>query len=394
MENTFSDVSETGFRFGFMDPVFGFIGIQIDGAGLTFDATTGAPTGGTISTLDFYSQDGAGGLVIFRLTNFPDPTVEGLNTALPEWYTPEKFFTIILTQPGVQLTTVDLPPPPADDLVLVGTADDDTLTGLSGDDSIRGNDGNDRIFGGAGDDDLRGNKGNDLIEGGAGNDTLRGGKGDDQLYGNQLFSFDTEDGDNTLYGGRGNDLLETGNGNDLLNGGSGNDQITTSGGNNRIIGGSGDDTILGGVGNDRISGNDGNDTIVDLGGVNRIWAGAGDDTIAVVGNDSRIWGGSGSDTFAFADTTLASGLPEQPTAGTATLFDFDVSDDIFAVQFDTDTTAQEQFDAFLAQASQNGANVNWTSSDGATTVVLRNTDLDDLMLSNFTDVDGSLAVFG
>lgn len=87
--------------------------------------------------------------------------------------------------------------------------------GGSGDDDYFAGGGNDDLYGGAGDDDLYGESGSDKLYGGDDSDELYGGSGSDSLYGGTSID--------TLYGGSGHDLIDGGSGDDRLLGGSGND---------------------------------------------------------------------------------------------------------------------------------------------------------------------------
>jgi Ca2+-binding RTX toxin-like protein len=93
---------------------------------------------------------------------------------------------IATLQSGAALAATDIAvdngtatPPPAQGMVINGTAGNDSLVGGAGNDSMQGGAGADTMLGGAGNDAIGGNDGNDRIEGGTGNDTLSGGSGQD-----------------------------------------------------------------------------------------------------------------------------------------------------------------------------------------------------------------------
>ncbi|MEO1306938.1 MAG: calcium-binding protein [Pseudomonadota bacterium] len=397
MDSEFSNASATGFQYGYIDPMGVFIGVTVFGEDFTYDID-GAPTAGTVTKLELTSQDGLGGYAVFRLSNLPVDTVAGLDAALPDWYTIEKFFSFVLTFPGVEFSLVDeTPAPPVGDQVLVGDADNNTLSGAEGNDNIRGKAGDDQLSGAAGNDELFGNQGMDLLLGGAGNDTLRGGQDDDQLYGGdtsvllgsidlpglEIEEDDTNTGNDQLFGGKGNDGLYTGDGNDLLNGGDGNDNLFSTGGSNTFIGGAGNDAMIGGDGDDIMKGNTGEDIILGNAGNNELRGGKGDDILISLGTDDDMWGGQDSDLFVFSD---------EEYTGTATIHDFDTSEDMFAVQKLLTTTTQEQFDDFTTRATQAGDNVMWDNGNGFSVLIL-DTDLADFSLANFEDVEGQLVLY-
>jgi Ca2+-binding RTX toxin-like protein len=95
---------------------------------------------------------------------------------------------IATLQSGAPLAATDIAvdngtatPPPAQGVLINGTAANDSLVGGSGNDTINGFAGADTIVGGAGNDLIDGNDGNDRLEGGAGNDTLSGSGGQDSF---------------------------------------------------------------------------------------------------------------------------------------------------------------------------------------------------------------------
>lgn len=138
-----------------------------------------------------------------------------------------------------------------------------------------------KVNAGRGNDTIYGSFHSDVIRGEAGNDVIMG----DSHLGSRVDPPAGEPGGNTLYGGMGNDTLYGNSGNDLLFGGAGNDQLV-AGGNSGLRGGAGDDTIF-------------------LGG----------------GGSVRAYGGDGADTFRFGG---------HGKLAKATLFDFDVAEDVLA----------------------------------------------------------------
>lgn len=94
----------------------------------------------------------------------------------------------------------------------------------------------------SGNDTFTGTKNADDISGYTGKDVLIGGLGDDNLYGDDSFYFDRDQG--------GRDVLKGGGGNDLLMGVYGNDVLKGDSGNDVLIGGEGNDTLTGGIGAD------------------------------------------------------------------------------------------------------------------------------------------------
>jgi len=157
---------------------------------------------------------------------------------------------------------------------------------------------------------------------------LTGGSGDDRLSGGSSAD--------TIKGGSGDDRLDGGSGNDALEGGSGDD---------RLNGGSGDDVLAGGSGDDQLHGGSGQDSLD---------GGSGDDTLT---------GGSGADVFRFG-------------AGDA-ITDFEQGDRL-------DLGAEGVTAANFAQKvtlSQQGDDV-WLKI-GSSKMLLANTDVDDLDLTDF-----------
>nr|WP_245215529.1 calcium-binding protein [Pararoseomonas baculiformis] len=143
---------------------------------------------------------------------------------------------------ATQLANNPTPPPPAEGIIVRGTANADTLRGSIGNDELLGLGGNDSLMGMAGDDTIDGGAGDDTLDGAGGNDLLVGGAGFDLLLGGA--------GNDILDGGGGLDTLNGGAGADTLNGGFGTDVLNGEAGNDLLDGGAGADTMSGGLGND------------------------------------------------------------------------------------------------------------------------------------------------
>lgn len=96
----------------------------------------------------------------------------------------------------------------------------EVIEGNAGDDDLFGGNGNDSIYGGKGDDYISGDNGNDLLIDMDGNNMFYGGAGHDQMRGGI--------GVDVLYGGAGNDLIYGAGGIDTASGGAGADQFVFS----------------------------------------------------------------------------------------------------------------------------------------------------------------------
>jgi len=156
-----------------------------------------------------------------------------------------------------------------------------------------------RIFGTNRDELAYGDDRNDRINLGAGNDILFGQEGDDKLVGLA--------GDDILVGGSGNDLLRGGNDDDTLDGQSGDDEL---------LGQNGDDLIRGRDGGDLITGGTGNDVMV---------------------------GGEGNDLFFFD--------PAQPGEGRDRIIDFEIGEDLIALDFDDILESDPQIAVDIAEGA-------------------------------------------
>lgn len=221
--------------------------IVFSGTSLTYDLTTGLPTGGTVTGFTVYRFDNAG-------TGTPTSfgTATGLSSSLNAYSLYSGFSGFITS-------------------LLSGN---DTINGSTGNDSLNGYSGNDSITGGNGDDTLAGGSGSDTLVGGAGNDlyilddandtiTEAASAGTDTIRimqgGTYTLATNVENaeiGNTYSYG-----VTINGNGShNLISGGSYNDSITGGAGNDRLSGLAGNDTLNGGTGNDTMFGGAGADT--------------------------------------------------------------------------------------------------------------------------------------
>jgi Ca2+-binding RTX toxin-like protein len=299
---------------------------KVYGASLTYDARSGAFTGGVVTGWDvFVGQEAA------------------------------KYFSIA----GVSLaatTVADMMARAAYASVLLFDGDD-SMAGGSGNDGLWGFNGNDTIAGGGGDDEITGGgpaglfassdpadhtyaypfssaDGSNLLRGDSGNDTLQGGGGLDDINGNS--------GDDIASGGPGDDRLHGGQGEDSLNGNTGNDTLYGDLGPDTLRGGQGQDSIEGGAGNDVLYGDLGDDTL---------FGGTGADTLV---------GGQGADVFGVSIDDLQTRI---------------ISDFNFALGDRVKVLGDVDF-----RADQSGADVvitlTWGGADAL--VVVRNTNLGSL----------------
>lgn len=240
--------------------------IEFIGTGFTYNPFTGAPTGGTITRMDFYVFD-------------------------PFFY--DYYLTATVTNFSVPLTT----------LYNYFLANDWLGFGAlvaGGNDSIVGSSADDQLYGFAGNDTIRGLEGSDIIFGGAGADSLDGGTGDDFLFGDTTPVEGVGFGNDTLIGGDGSDALDGEQGDDSLVGGFGFDFLFGGEGNDTLSGGDDIDALDGEAGNDSLAGGNDSDFFFDRQGNNTISGGAHDDFIgafAPVGGTSVATGGTGQDVY-------------------------------------------------------------------------------------------------
>lgn len=146
---------------------------------------------------------------------------------------------------------------------VIGSAQSDGLRGDAGNNQLIGLGGRDRMSGQGGDDLLRGGDDSDVLDGGGRNDQLFGGRGADILTGGAgADRLNGDQGDDALGGGLGDDRHNGGGGNDTINGGGGRDLLLGQAGNDRLFGGAGNDTLRGGSANDFLNGGGGADRFV------------------------------------------------------------------------------------------------------------------------------------
>jgi Ca2+-binding RTX toxin-like protein len=188
-------------------------------------------------------------------------------------------------------------------------------------------------------EEVIGSLGNDKITGDKKNNTLRGDQGDDTLLGDKGKDF--------LFGGEGDDTINGGDGNDIIDGDrdgtspfarvAGRDVLNGGGGNDIIFGGGNDDSLNGGGGNDTLDGGDGND---------------------------KLFCGAGKDVFVFGK-------------GTTTAADFTIIDDMIDVR--GRFTSLED----VKSAVTNTSGRTLTIVDDGDTLILSNTDIDQIQERNF-----------
>ena len=438
----FFDQTDTGFFYGFEYPDDRpRQGVYVTGIGLTYDAF-GAITGGTVTEIRSATWSSVGGEINWVYKTYTDVnlTVAELSAFDPIWYDTNNFTalsgisdTIALTLDGASFQgseTADIVSGTGfawngnggDDVfngggtvqLINGGDGDDRLSSKNGDDQIFGDAGNDTISGGNGSDTLRGGEGDDVINGGnnrdfiqgnEGNDDIRGGNGDDDINGN--------DGDDVIRGQSGNDKiygdtgLYDGTGNDRLYGGSGDDELFGGAGDDRLYGGRDNDLLQGGAGDDLLNGGGGNDTLIGFEGNDRMSGGSGDDVLVSGSGNQIMNGGSGDDLLqaAVGSDTLKGGTGADVFEFTTEAYesvtdmlvtDFNVGEDKFAiVGAGFDMTAQDQFDQFLAYATQMGNNVVFDASAETYEtfrITLRHVELDTLTVENFVATEGILDV--
>lgn len=442
MEYQVIEASPTRFRYGYFDENGIFRGTTIVGTDLVYDTLgpEGAgipayPIGGTVKRIE-ESHDpalGSGYPSSVKVTSLPVADVAALNELGVNWYDPFLIYALSDPLPGLQLILggaddhldgwdrgpLNVIAKGGDDTIL-GTGLDDVLIGGKGNDILVGRDGDDSLQGGSGADQLFGSAGNDHITGGGENDTLVGGSGDDVIKGDtgdDVIWGDDQDGsyydetapapgndilkggaghdvviggggDDRLHGDEGDDHLVGGTGADRLKGGDGNDQLyggDTTGedtAGNWLDGGAGDDLLVGGSGNDKLVGGAGSDLLAGYLGSDRMYGGEGDDYLVAYGGSDQMEGGAGADTFIFTTEVEGKGV----------VTDFTQGEDLLAVQYDTATTAMEQYERFLENAVQVGNHVVWTSADGLYTIRLEDVQLDALSVADFTSVEGELVL--
>jgi len=314
------------------------------------DLLLGAPDGGTMHLLGFFSAASAGQLGRVDRVQFGDGTI---------WDT-----AYLYTHSGNGTDGPDS---------FIGDAGDNEFYLLGGDDYAYGRAGNDFIDGGDGRDRLYGETGNDTLDGGAGDhaaDDLDGSVGDDtyvfgvgdgadnvyesatgfggfasgtdrvllranltpaqigfRRQGDDLFVLTGEVGDSlrisswfsagsriesfefadgTVWGENevllhqpgateGDDQLTGTNGPDTLDALGGRDNVYGRGGNDLIFGGAGSDNLYGEAGNDTLHGGDEGDYLVGGAGNDQLYGDAGNDTLDSGSGNDVLEGGAGDD---------------------------------------------------------------------------------------------------
>ena len=171
------------------------------GAGLVWNAATGAFTGGTVTSIAHYSN----GAYTDSLDDLNLSAVSVQSAFEAAELSRELFRQALLSGDDVLDARFR-----ENGAVLAAN-----LTGYAGNDVILGGDGNDRLFGGSGMDVLRGYGGDDFLNGGVDDDSIYGGDGLDRIVG--------DGGHDRIFGGNGDDAIYAGAGNDLQNGESGTD---------------------------------------------------------------------------------------------------------------------------------------------------------------------------
>ncbi|MBU2993261.1 calcium-binding protein [Octadecabacter sp. 1_MG-2023] len=421
------------FQFGIIVGGDIFQGVTVKGTDLTYDPVTGLPITGAVRWMEYINY---GSLIdapegMFGLPALTETDVATLNAGSIQWFEPASFLEFVAAQAQLTMNLTfsngEFVGTSGDDRItltdhiyvenravdgrlgddiLKGSETADTLSGSEGADRLFGNYGDDSLYGGTGDDQVFGGNDDDSILGGAGNDRIYGGDGHDWLFGDSETIQDygvTDFGRDVIFGGSGDDIILGHSGNDRLlgdggvdtiYGGMGADDIFGGDGNDylwgddnfvaddaadRLFGGDGDDVLAGGNGDDRLFGGNGNDTIILGEGDQIVNGGAGDDILGSEGNGTNVLiGGSGADQFLFVASSST----------VATIRDFNAAEDVFSLYFAQTTTQQEQFDAFMAGATQVNQHVIWTSDTN--TIVLKRLDIDDLTLDNFVDTQGEV----
>ncbi len=314
------------------------------------DLLLGAPDGGTMHLLGFFSAASAGQLGRVDQVQFGDDTI---------WDT-----AYLYAHSGNGTDGPDSFIGDASDNEFHLLGGDDYAYGRAGNDFIDGGDGRDRLYGEPGNDTLDGGAGDhtaDGLDGGAGDDTYAFGVGDgaddvyesatviaglasgtdrvlfranlthenigfrrqgDDLYvltdeagdslrisswfsaGSRIESFEFADG--TVWGENevllhqpgateGDDQLTGTNGADTLDALGGRDNVYGRGGDDLIFGGAGSDNLYGEAGNDTLHGGDERDYLVGGAGNDRLHGDAGNDTLDSGSGNDVLEGGAGDD---------------------------------------------------------------------------------------------------
>ena len=390
---------------------------DLDAANFTFSGSAQAIDTGTtgndilylsVTEGDLAADRGNDTIIIDSLGDF-GRTLTALGGAGNDRYVgPDTFFG-----------TVEFNGGSGDDVAIGGDADEflfggdgnDTLSGGGGRDTFRGGDGNDRIYGGADTDTIRAGNGNDAIRGGSegdliygedgndlingdggvdiiyggeGIDTVIGGEGGDILYGGTFAENDLDDSADFLSGGAGSDTLYGGGGDDRMFGGTGFDEMNGGDGNDALVGGAEDDVLNGDAGDDSLRGDAGADTLNGGAGNDRLYGGADNDMLDGGAGDDAIIGGDGADTITGgAGTNSVRGdagadVFYNTAGGTDVVHQFVSGEDRVRI----DTVAQIDISGCATQDGDDVV-VDTDGTAGSSTVVLFDTQLSDLSLSDF-----------
>jgi len=396
-----------------------FLLTTVRGHGFTFDAKTGAPTGGVVSAISYgYPEakmaDPRFGAATITFSNL------NLSTQLLDTYGWSNWFmahgaTLPMDKPdflrelapgmvqtfGFADGHRDVTGSQLGDR-LAGADGHDIIDGLGGNDVIRAGTGDDSVTGGGGRDLLHGQGGDDRLDGGTGFDILYGGAGNDRLIGSadddselkpqdqadRLFGGDGDDsfvlgwGNDLGVGGDGDDSFDLGpdrkpgqqggEGNDIIRGEGGNDTITEDLGNDNLFGNSGDDILRGGVGNDVLSG------------------GAGDDVLFGADGRDKMRGGDGQDVFLFRREIYAE-TKSDPRTDVTRIADFDLAQDRIVIDIGKDFDPKTAYHWFMEHAAQVAFATVYTD-DAGWSVMLNNTRIGELTVENFMVSDAIWAL--
>lgn len=231
------------------------------GSGLTYDGTTGAVTGGTITG---YTK---------AIDGYGTFSVSNLNVAATTVY---QYLQVDHDMAGLMALMF------AGNDSMTGSAEADVLLGYAGKDTLNGAAGADTLKGGAGNDTYIVDQAGDVV-------SELAGEGNDLIKSAISFNLKDSDGPGT-HGGRVERLTLTGV--DAINGtGNGlNNVLTGNGAKNKLWGNNSNDTLMGNNGNDSLYGGKGSDVLKGGGHSDLILGGVGNDLLT---------GGSGRDYFVF-----------------------------------------------------------------------------------------------
>jgi Ca2+-binding RTX toxin-like protein len=301
----------------------------INGTGFKFDATTGRPTAGTITSIAHYANDGT--------TQIGSPVTEpnlGLVATINYLLDPTKPAKLDLMSGNDTFNNQ-----------IANAAGYTVEWALAGNDTVHGNIGTDVIYDSGGNDSFDGGGGNDTVDyslvtstaaatirldlgtvtgTGTGTDALTGienvvgTRGNDTIYGSSAVnSINGFEGNDTIFGSAGDDNLSGGNGTDTISYALFNSGVVVD-----LLGGGASDTGGVVIGSDTLGlfenaiGSGGNDFIYGDTKANRLDGGAGDDYLDGDQGADTLVGGLGNDTYALND---ADTITEAATQGTDTV---------------------------------------------------------------------------